>query len=821
MNARQRADLLFATLARAIIRRPWLTVIGVVTGILLIATQLQHVRFDASTEGFLHADDPTLQRYNEFRNQFGRDDLILIALSPNEIFHFEFLDLLKEMHERIEEEVPYLDEVTSLINARATRGLEGELIVEDLMEDWPQDESDLAELEAFVMSNPSYRDMLISRDGRITTISIRTSPYSEIDALEDLAAGFADDDLGPDDLGPDDQGLTGEANESTFLTDAENMRLVRATEAVIDDFRGKGIEIQMAGAPVVTNEVKSMMRHDMLLFIRLTLAGIALFLLILFRRASAVFLPLLVVVLSLLCTVGLMGATDTALKLPTMVLPSFLMAVAVGDSVHILALFYRDLDAGASKHDAIVRALEHSGLPVTLTSLTTAGGLLSFAPAELAPIADLGRFAPAGVIVAMILSLTLLPALLAALPISARAMRGEGSAAGTSSMDRVLQGAADLAVNRPWPIVAVSGVILLACVMATLHIRFSHNPLTWLPKSSPARQATERIDAELRGSITAEIILDGRAENAWFEPRMLSRLDGLAQEIEQYSHGNVFIGRSFSAIDVLKEINRALNENDAASYAVPDNRELVAQEFLLFENSGSDDLENLVDSQFSKLRLTLKMPWVDAVEYDAVLPEIHHRMETAMGNDAEVTLTGLMPLLMRTMTAVNVTMVRSYIMAFGIITILMILLIGSVQLGLIAMIPNLLPILMAMGLMWIFDMPLDTFTLMIASIALGLAVDDTIHFMHNYRRYYLETGDSRVAIERTLDTAGRAMLFTSLVLSTGFLIFTLSSMSNIRNFGLLTGFAIAMALVADFLLAPALMHLVHRGKTSARETVLR
>jgi predicted RND superfamily exporter protein len=177
-------------------------------------------------------------------------------------------------------------------------------------------------------------------------------------------------------------------------------------------------------------------------------------------------------------------------------------------------------------------------------------------------------------------------------------------------------------------------------------------------------------------------------------------------------------------------------------------------------------------------------------------------------------MTGLLPLLTRTMDAVMISIAQSYGIAFVVITLLMMLLIGSVRLGLVAMLPNLAPILCALGLMGWLGLPLDIFTMLIGSIALGLAVDDTIHFMHNYRGY-LEAGcDSRAAIQRTLETAGRAMLLTTLVLSSGFLIFTLSSMSNIFNFGMLTAFAVAVALLADFLLAPALMQVIHgRGPT--------
>lgn len=805
MSVRKQLDLGFARLARIIIRRCHLTIATILLCVAALAYQLPNLHFDTSTEGFLHDDDPTLSRYNQFRDQFGRDELILVALRAEQIFDLEFLELVREIHGRIEEEVPHLDEVTSLVNARATRGSEGELIVEDLMEQWPESKRDMTAIRDYALGNPAYRNLLLSEDETLTVIAIKTDSYSAGQEVEGFEAAFEDPSEGASESAPE---------APAYLTDAENTELVQRIHAIVDEYRDRGIEILVAGSPVVTNAVKTSMQHDMLLFIRLTLLAIAVLLFVLFRRASAVGLPLVVVVASLIATVGLMVATGASLKLPTMILPSFLLAVGVGDSVHVLTLFYRAFDLGSSKEDAIAGALEHSGLPVTLTSLTTAGGLLSFAPAALAPISDLGRFAPAGVMIAWILSLVLLPALLAALPVRRRApgrtSDPEDATQPADRLDRFLRRVADLSADRPWTIVGVSAALLSLSLGLASQISFSHNPLAWLPEDSATRRATERIDQDMRGSITLEVILTRDGENAWYDPGALERVEAASELAESYQSGDVFIGSSFSVLNVLKETNRALNENRQDYYSIPSSRELIAQEFLLFENSGSDDLEDLVDSQFSTLRLTLKAPFVDAVAYARTIPEIKEMVETALGSDTEVTLTGLMPLLFRTITAVNVTLSRSYLLAFVVITGLMILMIGSFKLGLIAMIPNLVPIAMAMGLMGAFGMPLDTFSLLIGSISLGLAVDDTIHFMHNYRRYYLEHRDSHIAIRHTLATAGRAMLFTTLVLAASFTVFTFSSMNNVFNFGVLTSFAISAALLADILLAPALMHLVHR-----------
>jgi len=803
---RQATDVGFARIARFIVRRPWWVIAASVLPVVVLASQLPNLRFDSSTEGFLHEDDPELLDYNAFRDQFGRDDLILLALQPQRVFDLGFLETLRELHERLEAEVPHLDEVTSLVNARATRGSEDELLVEDLLEEWPSGPEALPALEAWVTSNPSYRNLLISEDGRFTTVAIRTSAYSDggFDASDDFAAAF-DDDLGAGE----------QPSERTLLSDDEIGEVVATVRTIVADFHSAEFPIAMAGSPVVMDVIKRSMRSDMVRFIRLTMLGIAVLLFLLFRRASAVFLPLAVVILSLVSTVGLMTVGDTALKLPTMILPSFLLAVGVGDSVHILTFFFRNFGSGVGKHEAIVSALTHSGLPVLLTSLTTAGGLLSFAPTDLAPISDLGIFAPVGVMIALLFSLLLLPALLAVVPIRPReAEVGEGGVL-RNWIDRVIPAAGDLAADRPWAVIGGWGLLLCLAGVGAARIEFAHDPLEWLPASMPVRIATEQIDRELRGSVSIEIVLTRDEDNGWYDPAALRELAAFSRFAEQYRDGEVFIGRAFSVVDVLKEIHKALNANDPRYYEVPADRDLIAQEFLLFENSGSDDLEDLVDSRFRQVRMTLKAPWLDAGAYADTLRELKEALEERMGGDTEVLVTGVVPLLTRTMDAVMISMAQSYGIAFVVITLLMMLLIGSARLGLVAMIPNLAPILCALGLMGWLGLPLDVFTLLIGSIALGLAVDDTIHFMHNYRRCLEEGNDSRLAIHRTLETAGRAMLVTTLVLSSGFLIFTLSSMNNIFNFGMLTAFAIAVALLADFLLAPALMQVLHRRRAGA------
>jgi len=375
-------------------------------------------------------------------------------------------------------------------------------------------------------------------------------------------------------------------------------------------------------------------------------------------------------------------------------------------------------------------------------------------------------------------------------------------------MDRFLTFISHFSTGHPKAILITSAVVVCLSLAAAAGIRFSHAPLSWFPESNPIRIASEKLDHEMRGTISLEVIIDTAKENGLYEPDILKRLEEAAAFAEAQVNGDVFVGKAWSLTTILKEINRALNENRKEFYTIPQNKKLVAQEFLLFENSGSDDLEDVVDSQFSKARFSMKGPFKDAVQYATLLNVIDRYFRDKFP-DADITMTGMMVLLSKTINNAIHSMAKSYMTALVVITILMIVLIGKVRIGLLSMVPNLMPIFLMLGIIGATPISMDLFTMMVASIAIGLAVDDTIHFMHNFRRYYEQTGDPQLAVYKTLHTTGRAMLVTTIVLSVGFFIFVFAEMNNLLNFGLLTAFTILMALLADYLVAPALMVLVN------------
>jgi hypothetical protein len=209
--------------------------------------------------------------------------------------------------------------------------------------------------------------------------------------------------------------------------------------------------------------------------------------------------------------------------------------------------------------------------------------------------------------------------------------------------------------------------------------------------------------------------------------------------------------------------------------------------------------------------MTLRAPYADATLYGPLVRAIEKTYRERIAGDAIVTVTGLMPLLMRTFEAMVTSMARSYLLAIAIIAPLMMLFLASIRLGVLSMFPNLLPIAMTLAIMGVFDLPLDGFTLLIGSIALGLAVDDTIHFMHGFNRHFAMSHDAIDAVRRTLATSGRALFVTTLVLSSAFLAFTMGDLTSLFAFGILTSTTLVFAFAADVLLAPALMVLVTRA----------
>lgn len=819
-RARAKVEKGFARWGEICFDHPW-WIIGLVSvAVLFFSTFLPNMVVDTSTEGYLHPDDPARLVYDEFQRQFSRDERIVVVVeSDTGITNDAFLKKLQTLHHALEQ-IPQVDKVDSLINARLTTGREDELIVRDLLEDWPQSRQDFERLHDTIKRNPVYQKQFVNPTMTQTLLIVTPDTYTANKArnpaqakLEDFdfEAGFSDGIPTPADAVADSNAHDDEPGadkKGKFITGEEVFGIVDAIVAIKDAQETSGFKIGLAGSPYIMQQMTYVLGMDMFVFSAIGIVLISLLLLAIFRRWVMVILPISVAALSLYFTIVMMVVFDLPVTTSVQILPSLLLAVGVSNTVHLFTVFYQAIDRGLDKRASLSYALGHSGLAVVMTGLTTAGGLVSFITADIKPVADIGIICPMGIVNTLLFSLVLLPALIAVSPLAQREPKDNSG----SLAQRFLAGCADISTRYPRSMVAIWLLFLGLCLIPASQIKPSHYPLIWFQPDNEVRTTTEMLDREFGGSAYMEIVIDTKKANGLHDPELLQATDRALQFAAGLEVGGVKMGKATSLLDINKELHQALHANDPAYYKIPDQRELVAQELLLFENSGSDDLVDIVDTSFSKMRITVAMPFVDSTLYPAYLDVMEPGFREIIGDRAEVTFTGIINLLTRTVKVLIGDTIRSYLLAFLIIAPLMMLLVGSVRTGLVSMIPNLAPVIVILAMMYFVGIPLDAFTLLVGSITLGLAVDDTIHFMHNFQRYYAVYRDSRRAVQETLRTTGEAMLITSLVLTVAFFVNLFGSMINLQHFGLLTGSCIIVALFADLLLAPALMTLLIRYK---------
>jgi len=804
---RERLDHWFEAWGRWVASHHWLVIALTLLAAAVVGLQARHMTMDFTPDSFLAPGHVERVRYDAMRRQFGSDSVALIAIRSDAIWTAEFLNWLRDLHSALEERVPHLDEVTSLVNARSTRGEADSLIVEDLMEQWPETPAEIAAVRDRALANPVYRGLLIAPEQNLTTLLVTLNALSVEQG--DALAGFDDDFEAAGGVESDAEA----AALQPFLSGNERDAATRVIEATLAEFVQPGQEVHLVGTPVVAERSITLTQNNTIRFTAVALVMILGALSFLFRRPVGAVLPVLVALLSIVVTFGVAGIRGSPLGVTTQMIPSLLMAVGTSSSIHLLVLFFQFFDAGRTRREAVAQALGHSGLPILLAGLTTAGGLASFNAAELAGVRDVGFLAPIGIGVGVFLTLSLLPALLVAVPIARREQTAESAEAGV--LVRWLVRVGDLATGRPGMVTVVSLVVAFVVGAGSLRLYYVFDPITFLKEGDPLRVSTDIVGRDLGTVGNIDVIIDTGEVNGLHEPELLERFAELHRRIPDLRGGldrEIEVGKTISFIDILKEIHQALNENRPEFYSVPDSRPLAAQELLLFENTGADDLEDFVDSQFSKARVTMRVPWIAPSAFGDFLPDSAALFREVLGPDVDIEFTGLMPLMSVAQEEMRIGLIRSYALAILIITPMMMLLIGSVRGGLVSMVPNLMPIGMVLGLMGWVGLELNVFTMMVGCIAIGLAVDDTIHIIHQFYRYLGVSGSAREAVRSTMQTTGKALFTTSIVLSLGFIVYTMAGMRNLEALGVVTTTSILLAFLADIVVAPALLTLVSRNR---------
>jgi len=831
-------DIGLERLARAIVRYPKQTLVAVLCAVAILVSGMGFLYLDVTNESLFNDDDPTLQQYEAFQAQFGRDDAVVAAIRSSELFTPGFLQQLEAYHRDLEKSVPYLDLVTSLVSVTSVTDRNGDMQIGELVEEWPQDPADYPAFAKRVSENPLYRNILVSADGAETLVIVRASAFATEqdqpvsfgesmagfhDRLRAFLEGGAATDKGKEDPFtsfdldklPAESGSTAAAGDvqqafAKPLTTRQMTMFVDAVREVTARHAGAEFPVRLAGGEMIDAEHKDSIHADFAALIPLVFLLAFVILYLVLRRVALVMIALLVVVLSLLATFGLMGWAGSPITPVAVALPPLLLTVGIGDAVHMISVYLARLKE-SNQAEAVVNAVRRTGVAVLFTSLTTAAGFTSFTLANIKSIAHFGLFAAFGVMVALVLSLTLVPALLCLTRASAA---GSGFSAVWRLLSSRLLKLTDFSLRRPGAVLVVSLLLIALMVPGVMKLRFSHDVLTWFEENRPVRVNTLAIDKAFNGVIPLEIVLDTGRSNGIYDPDFMARVQQLQEYAESLHNEQIRTGRATSVLDTLKRIHLVLNNGQPAS-AIPESDKLIAQELLLFESSGASDVEKLIDSQFSKVRVTVRFSWGDALDYLPLREQLVDRAEELFNGKATVVATGSLDLVTRALVNVIQSMSTSYMFAAVVIFLMMAVLLRNIFLAGVAMIPNIAPIVVVLGLMGYADIPITLFTALLGGIALGVAVDDTVHYMHGFRHHYMEERRSLIdSIRSTVLGIGPALLFTTLAISIGFYVFLLSTNVALFQFGLLLGITVVLALVMDVMLTPALLKLVYQRRGS-------
>ncbi len=738
----------------------------------LLIHQMGQVRFDSSIEGFLEEQNPTYQAYFDFKDEYGQSEYFILLIRSNQIFTPQFKQNLDLLSQDIIRQVPYVDDVETIANSRHIKSQNDFIQVGSLFDDietYPQ------WVMRDALTNPYYVNRLINTEGDVTVILIRLIALIE---------------------SPD--------HSQRIPLDIKNgTEALSVLKQVVKQHQPSfSEEIVIGGSPMATVELTNKMKQDIMLFSVLGILVVSIFLMVFFRRFSAVFLPVISLLFAVSITMSLMVIGRYPIQVTSTILPSFLLAVCVGDAVHFLKSFYRKFDGGMRKKTALRHAIRATGSAMFFTTFMTSVGLLSFAHSAIKPISSFGVFSAVGVWLALLLTLIVLPSMMLLIPIRRRLVQTEKEAPAW-----LLRYVSFL---RRYAMVTVilSAGILLSCFYLSTKLDLSHDALSWLKPDNKTRQAVELVDKELSGTMQVELLIEASGEP--LTAAQFEKLDQWLQLQQSQSDAAMPIRSVNSIIDLLKQMNAVFDSNQ--KLALPQNNALLAQELLMLDLNAAEDVARLCNSDCSRVRVTLTTPWKDAVYYTDFLDQLDRSFAQQFDGELSLEITGMANIVNRTFTEMLSSMFVSYLLAASLVSVLMIAFVRHWRLGLLLMLPNLLPVFCVLALMYAFSMPLDLFSLLMGSIAIGLIVDDSVHLVSAFRRYFSESQDVEQAVAFTLQKTGSALLITTCVLCAGFLTYLFSDLQNIANFGLLTSICIGLALLADVTVAPAILMLVYQPK---------
>lgn len=730
------------------------------------------------------ADDPDLQQYQRFQELFGEDgSMVLAALRcPDGCFTAARIRGLDSLT-RIIENKPGVLRVINLTRAFGLQADDslGRFTSFPLMEGLPQTDAQARELRRRIDEQPFYASLLTADSGRIVLTA-----YS----------------------------MTKEAM-GTRRKNAINLEVAAALEAFA---QAQGLELHRAGLPLLRTFMATQLPKEIALFTFLSLLLTALALYYFYRSFYAVVFPLILLIVSSLCTLGIVGLLDYKLTALTGLLPPIIIILGIPPSVYMLSEYHHDYRHSGEKLLALQRTVERLGLVTFMINANTAFGFLTLYLTEVRTLQEFGLVAFLGTMLAYVLTIVLIPGVFSLLPPPTdKNLRHLESAWLRRSVQALQAGVR----HHRRSIYVVTGLLVALSLVGIARLEFVSYMVDDIPKGASIHTDLRFMEERFGGVMPFEIVIDGREAGAIRRPATLRRIEALQARLATYPE----LSRTLSVVDVLKWSRQALYGNLPEAYALPAREEL---DFIArysrkasglsgtegaAEVRGRSPVANVVDSTWRYARITGYVRDLGSREMPRLLERVGAEVDSAFGQGErrpEVYVTGATRIFLKANDYLVDNLAWSLVATFLLIGLQMLLLFGSWRMMLISMVPNVVPLVVVAGLMGFLGMYVKPSTALIYELAFGIAIDNSIHYLTAYRRSRRAGHSLPEGVDDAMRITGMGILYTSVVLLVGFGIFTLSSFGSTQALGILTSITLFIALFANLLYLPALLHAYDR-----------
>lgn len=750
----------------------------------------------------------------------------------------------------------HIRRVKSLANIRLQESvgdalLSGRLLPKAL----PETAEDLNSFKARAMAQPDYVSSFYSKDGGYGGILVQTDfgtvPIEGYESAVDIAGVELDDSFSDFDVSFDEAAVIQEV-EYRDVDPRDYLDFSDALGAVYGQY-DEQLMYYPVGEPTIMSQMQDVLEQLRILgFLMVIIFAVLLW--VLFRSASALVWSMVTITLSVAWCWGvtvLLGVTLSSMIALTILL---IFSVGIADCVHVMSAYFSFRREGIEHYAALTKSYEKVGLAILLTTVTTAAGILVLATSNLEPIRIFALMCAFGVVLAFFFTIVLLPILLDLWHPTAVTEKGSVAdrlgdrwhalgnvpklviaLATATAIFIVLGGMLGLFINTvialtywiinahqqilarvptivegaPRLILAFFAVILALCIYGSTKIVIDTNISGLFKDDHPLAVAVNVVDNNMAGSQDMEVMIDTKTVDGMLDVDLLTAVDALQTSLEA-RYPNT-IGRTYSLANIVKDTNQVMNDDNPEFYRIPNSNQAVSQLLYLFNSANPEDRRNLVSDDYSRSHIAVTSRSMGSFGYQQMFAEVELDIEARFAHlktaypDLEIVLTGTMATLMVVSDEIARSQFNGFALALVLISLIMIITLGSLRGGVMGMIPNAIPAFLAFGLMGLLGIPLDTDTLLIAPVILGIAVDDTIHFMTHYRVELTKSKSISIALESAIREVGQAVMFTTMVIGLGFAVLSFSDYLGMAKVGFFGSLSIFFALFCDLFLIPAMI----------------